>query len=143
MAEVRTACKDVAIGPLTHIFRFDTPVDGFDSKIGFPVSEPVNQGPVKTHTLRRLDYFSATHLGPVSALADTSSRIYGHMNNVGLSPELELVEIYHSFDPDNEQANRIEVQGAFLAWPEMHFFGPGISRKRGPSLYYRILGHAI
>ena len=120
MKEVRTACEDVAIGPLTHIFRFDTPVNGFDSEIGFPVSEPVNQGLIKTHTLRRLDFFSAPHLGPVSALRDTSRRLYGHMDDVGLSPELELVEIYHSFDPGNEQTNQIEIRGSILAWPEIY-----------------------
>ncbi|MFC2082845.1 hypothetical protein ACFLSG_02255 [Candidatus Bipolaricaulota bacterium] len=120
MKEVRTACSDVAIGPLTHIFRYDTPVDGFDSEIGFPVSAPVNQGNVKTHTLRRLDFFSATHRGPVSELRETTGSIYAHMNRVGLAPELELVEIYHEFDAENESGNRIEIRGAFLAWPEIY-----------------------
>jgi len=118
--EVRDVCKNVAIGPLTHIFRFDTPVDGFDSEIGFPVSELVNQGAIKTHTLRKLDFFAATHHGPVSTLRETSSLVYRHMNQVGLAPELELVEIYHDFDPRNEEANQIEVRGAFLAWPEIY-----------------------
>ena len=120
MKEVRATCADVAIGPLTHIFRFDTPVEGSDSEIGFPVSEPINQGPVRTHTLRRLDFFSATHRGPASALRETSVQVYGHMNRVGLAPELELVEIYHNYDPENENANQIEVRGAFLAWPEIY-----------------------
>jgi len=120
MEEVRAACEGVAMGPLTNIFRFDTPVDGFDSEIGLLVSEPVNHGNVKTHTLRRLDFFSAMHRGPVSTLRETSGRVYGHMNLVGLAPELELVEIYHDYDPENEEANRIEVRGAFLAWPEIY-----------------------
>ena len=120
MEEVRAACEGVAIGPLAHIFRYDTPVDGFDSEIGLPVSEFVDQGNVKTHTLRRLDFFSAMHRGPVSKLRETSSQVYGHMNRVGLAPELELVEIYHDYDPENEEANRIEVRGAFLAWPEIY-----------------------
>jgi len=120
MEEVKAACEDVAVGPLTHIFRFDTPVDGFDSEIGFAVSEPVNQGNVKTHTLRRLDFFSAMHRGPVSTLRETSGQVYGYMNRVGLAPELELLEIYDDYDPENEEANRIEVCGAFLAWPEIY-----------------------
>ena len=120
MKEVKAACKRVAIGPLTHILRFDTPVDGFDSEVGFPVSAPVNQGHVKTHTLRRLDFFSATHRGPVSTLRETSGEVYGHMNRVGLAPELELVEVYHGYDPENEESNQIEVRAAFLAWPEIY-----------------------
>ena len=120
MEEIKDACEGVAIGPLTHIFRFDTPVDGFDSEIGFPVSESVNQGSVKTHALRRLDFFSAIHRGPVSTLRETSGQVYGHMNRAGLAPELESVEIYHDFDPENEAAGQIEVRGAFLAWPEIY-----------------------
>lgn len=120
MEEVTAACKGVAIGPLTHIFRFDTPVDGFDSEIGYPVSEPVNEGNVRTHTLRRLDFFSATHEGPVSSIRETSGQVHGHMNRVGLAPELELVEVYHNYDPQNEDENRIDVLGAFLAWPQIY-----------------------
>ena len=120
MEEVRIACGNAIIGPLAHIFRFDTPVDGFDSEVGFPVSKPVNRGPVKTHALRKLDFFGATHHGPVSTLRETSGQIYGHMNRMGLAPELELVEIYHSCDPQDEAANRIEVMAAFLAWPEIY-----------------------
>jgi len=120
MEEIRAACEGITIGPLTHIFRFDTPVDGSDSEIGFPVSEAVNQGNVKTHTLRQLDFFSAIHPGPVSTLRETSGRVYRHMNRVGLAPELELVEIYHDYNPGNEAANQIEVRGAFLAWPEIY-----------------------
>jgi len=120
MEEVRATCAGVAIGPLAHIFRYDTPADGFDSEIGFPVSEPVNQGHVKTHTLRPLDFFSAAHRRPVGSLREISGQVYGHMNRVGLSPELELVEVYHHYDPENEKANQIEVRAAFLAWPEIY-----------------------
>ncbi len=102
MMAVRKACERVAVGPLTYIFRFDTPVDGFDSEIGFPVSEPVEDGAVRTTTLRRLDFFAATHVGPVSTLRDTSRALYEQMNRSGLSPELESVKIYHSYDPDHE-----------------------------------------
>lgn len=118
--EVRAACADAAIGPLTHIFRYDTPVDGFDSEIGFPVSTPVNQGHIRTHTLRRLDFFVATHHGPISELRQTTGQVYAHMNRVGLAPELELVELYHDYDPEDEASNKIEILGAFLAWPEIY-----------------------
>lgn len=132
MEEISKACGDTAVGPLTHIFRFDTPVDGFDSEIGFPVSSPVNIGRVKTHSLRRLDFFSAMHHGPVSTLRETSGQVYGHMSLVGLSPELELVEIYHQFNPEDEAANQIEVRGAFLAWPEIYL--ENLQRVLGPEL---------
>ncbi len=117
---VKRACGEKIAGPLTHIFRFDTPVDGFDSQIGFPVSEAVNTDKVNTHILRELHFFSSTHTGPVETLRDTSLKNYAHMNKVGLAPELELVEIYHSYDPDHEAENVIETQASFLAWPEVY-----------------------
>lgn len=119
MQVVRAACGDAAVGPLTHIFYFDTPVDGFDSEIGFPVRREVETGEVCTHELRRLHFFSAMHTGPVATLRETSGRLYQFMRQVGLSPELELVEIYHQYDPDHEEDNRIEVRAAYLAWPEV------------------------
>ena len=131
-AAVREACEHVAIGPLTHIFRFDTPVDGFDSEIGFPVSAPVESGPIRTTTLRRLDFFSATHEGPVQTLRETSRKLYEQMNRSGLSPELESVEIYHHYDPEHEVDNRIEVRAAFLAWPEI--YQQQLLRVLGPDL---------
>jgi len=121
MEEVRRVCEGKAVGPLTHIFRFDTPVEGYDSEIGFPVSEEVNVGDVKPHTLRKLHFFSLLHTGSVETLRETTGKISAHMNRVGLSWELELVEIYHQYDPDEESANQIEVQVAFLAWPELYW----------------------
>ena len=121
MEEVRKACEEKAVGPLTHIFRFDTPVEGYDSEIGFPVSEEVNIGDVKTHTLRKLHFFSLLHPEPVRQLRETTGKISAHMNRVGLSSELELVEIYHQYDPNDESANQIEAQISFLAWPEVYW----------------------
>lgn len=119
--EVLTAaCGDKACGPLIHIFRFDTPVEGFDSEIGFPVTTEVNAGEVRAHRLRELPFFSLLHKGPLETLRNTTLKIYEHMRLVGLSPELELMEIYHHYDEDNPDENIIETRASFLAWPEVY-----------------------
>jgi effector-binding domain-containing protein len=118
--KTREACEGLIAGPLTHIFRFDTPVDGFDSEIGYPVTSEVNTGEVKTHTLRRLHFFSLTHMGPVETIRNTTSELVNHLNKVGLASELELVEIYHRFETENQEQNIIEIQVSFLAWPEVY-----------------------
>ncbi len=118
--KVKRACGDEIAGPLTHIFRFDTPVDGYDSEIGFPVSAEVSTDQVCVHTLRELHFFSLIHKGPVETLRDTTREILEHMNRTGLSQELELMEIYHHYDPENEDENVIETRVAFLAWPEVY-----------------------
>jgi hypothetical protein len=55
------------------------------------------------------------------------------MNQVGLAPELELIELYHRYDPEDESRNEIEVRASFLAWPEVYraqlerVLGPGLA----------------
>ena len=118
--ELKTACAGKTVGPLTHIIRFDTPVDGIDSEIGFPVSAEVKSGGIKTHTLRKMHFYSLLHEGPVDTISETSGKLYQYMNRTGLSPELELVEIYHCYDPQSSQTQKIQVMASFLAWPEVY-----------------------
>jgi effector-binding domain-containing protein len=117
---VEEACGAKASGPLTHILRFDTPVEGYDSEIGFPVSAPVNKGEVKTHTLRSLHFYSTPHEGSPDTLRETIGELYQYMHRTGLSPELELVEVYHHRDPGKPEKTKVEVMAAFLPWPEVY-----------------------
>ncbi len=118
--ELELACSGKTIGPLTHIFRFDTPVDGYDSEIGFPVSAEINAGEVRTHTLQKMHFYALLHEGPTDTLRETTGKLYGYMNRTGLSPELELVEVYHHRDVKSPEQSKIEVMASFLAWPEVY-----------------------
>jgi len=120
MQAVKDACGDRITGPMVHIFRFDTPVDGYDSEIGFPVSSEVNAADVCTHNLRKMHFLTLLHRGPLSTLRDTTLQIHEHLNKAGLSPELELMEVYHHFDPENQDETLIETRVSFLAWPEVY-----------------------
>jgi effector-binding domain-containing protein len=113
--KLRRMCGKKIAGPLTHIFRFDTQVDGYDSEVGFPVSESIDAGEIKTHTLRRMHFFSLLHEGPAVTIRETTGKLYGYMERTGLSPDLELGEAYHRYDPEDM---RVEVMASFLAWPE-------------------------
>lgn len=117
---LRAALGDRVAGPLTHIFRFDTPVEGYDSEIGFPVREVINLGEIRTHTLRSMHFFSNFHEGSVATVPETRGRLYAYMDRVGLSPELELVEIFHRYDPGNADNQRIESMTSYLPWPETY-----------------------
>ncbi|MFC1854118.1 hypothetical protein ACFL27_28375, partial [candidate division CSSED10-310 bacterium] len=114
---LKKVCGSKISGPLTHIFRFDTPVDGFDSEIGYPVSEAITTDEIQTHTLRKMHFYSLKHQGPLDTLGQSTVKLYGYMKQTGLSPELELVEIYHHYDPQNMT---IENMASFLAWPEVY-----------------------
>jgi hypothetical protein len=114
------ACCDRVAGPLTHILRFDTPVEGMDSEIGFPVSAPVQDGGVTTHTLRQMHFYSKLHQGPPDSLRATSGELYRYMCRTGLSPELELVHVHYHRDLERPQQSRTQVMAAYLAWPELY-----------------------
>jgi hypothetical protein len=95
-------------------------VEGFDSEIGFPVREEVNSGDIRTHTLRSMHFFANIHEGSIDTLPQTRSQLYEHMNLVGLSPELELVEVFHRYDPASPDNQRVESMASFLPWPEKY-----------------------
>jgi len=130
--QVREVCKGSTTGPLTHIFRFDTPVDGYDSEIGFPVDKDINSGDVKTHKNRELHTFSIIHEGPFSEIGAATQKLYKQMSLVGLAPELELTEIYHTLDPENLENTVVEIQASYLAWPEVYL-----------AQLIRVLGHEL
>jgi hypothetical protein len=130
--QVTIVCRDVQNGPLTHIFRFDTPVDGFDSEVGYPVKRSIQAGEVNTHTLRRLHFFSMLHQGPVDSLRETTHKVMEHLRTAGLSPELELMELYHRYDPDTPGDNLIETCVSYLAWPEIYL--EQLQRVLGPKI---------
>lgn len=117
---LEAACGGKKAGPLTHIFRFDTPVEGYDSEIGFPVSAPVEGDGITTHTLREMHFYRRSHDGPVEELRTTARSLYAYMNTTGLSPELELVEVYGDHRPGQPIGGRVEVMASFLAWPEVY-----------------------
>ncbi len=117
---LEAACGDKITGPLTHILRFDTPVEGYDSEIGFPVSLPVDAGDVSTHTLREMHFFSRPHDGPTDSLGATIGSLYEYMRTVGLSPELELVEVYGEHRSGRQLGGTVQVMASFLAWPEVY-----------------------
>lgn len=42
------------------------------------------------------------------------------MNKTRLSPELEMVEIYHHYDPQHSENQKVQIMASFLAWPEVY-----------------------
>ncbi len=91
-----------------------------DSEIGFPVSAPVTRESITSHTLREMHFYSRRHDGPVATLRTTAGTLYDYMNTTGLSPELELVEVYRDHRPGAPLGGRVDVMTSFLAWPEVY-----------------------
>jgi hypothetical protein len=114
------ACRGRTAGPLTHIIRFDTPVEGFDSEIGFPVGEPVATDEITTHTLREMHFYAAVHQGPQETARETAAELYRRLDLAGLSPELEYVEVFLNRDAAHPARSKTRVMASYLAWPEVY-----------------------
>ena len=75
----------------------------------------MNAGEIRSHTLRRMHFFSSMHQGSMETLRETTRKVYAYMSGRGLSPELELAEVYHQRGAKDPVKSRIEVMASFLA----------------------------
>jgi len=103
-------------GPLTLIFHFDTLVDGYDAEIGYPVDKIIEKDSISTKTLPYAEFLSVTHKGSYKTLRTAYEKIYQILRGNGLSDALELVEILHKYNFENQENCITEVQGSFLMW---------------------------
>lgn len=120
VVELDRLCAGRIVGPLTHIYRFDTPVEGFDSELGYPVSEAVDRGRVVTHELREQHFHRRRHRGPIETVGETAGTLYEGLRRAGLSPELELVEVFPEHRPAAPFGPVVDVMASYLAWPEVY-----------------------
>ena len=117
--ELEENCKGIINGSLTLIFHYDTPVDGFDAEIGFPVKEEINKENINTRTLKKMEFLSIVHHGQYSTLRESAIKAYQYMYSKGLSAEMEMVEILLEYDLDNFEENlkaKTEIHASILVW---------------------------
>jgi hypothetical protein len=67
-----------------------------------------------------MHFYTRTHDGPSATIRETSRSLYQYMRTTGLSPELELVEVYPDGRLPGEESSRVEVMASYLAWPEVY-----------------------
>lgn len=121
--ELEENCKGIIKGSLTLIFHYDTPVDGFDAEIGFPVKEEINKGNIKTRTIRGIEFLSTIHHGKYSSLRESALKVYQFMYSKGLSADMEMVEKLLEYDLNNFEENdnaKTEIQASFLVWDKKY-----------------------
>jgi hypothetical protein len=107
-------------GPLTLIFHYDTPVDGFDAELGYLVEKPFSNNELSTRTLEEAHFFSIMHHRSYKTINESQKKVYEFMYSKGLSAAMELVEILHDVDFKNQERVKIEIQASFLPWGEWY-----------------------
>lgn len=106
------------VGPPFCIIRFVTSVkDGIDAEVGFPVKRAVDTGKITTRKFPSLEVLSLVHTGPLEALGESYSTLYGAAAERGLISDEFVREVY----PDWELAgwDRVEVQFVLHNWSEL------------------------
>jgi len=97
-------------GPPFCVFQFVTSIkDGFDVEVGFPVSQPVEAGEIRTRAFPALEVLSLTHKGPPAELGETYRTLYGRAAAHGLISDEFAREVYPADD-------EVEVQFVLHDW---------------------------
>lgn len=115
---LKQACKDKIQGSLTIIFHYDTPVDGFDVEIGFPVDSIITSDGITSRNLEENEFFSVNHEGKLEDISKTGIIAYREMYNRGISAGMELMEYWHEYD--NPENMKVQVLPSMHRWVHLY-----------------------
>ncbi|MHA2328995.1 MAG: GyrI-like domain-containing protein [Candidatus Hodarchaeales archaeon] len=118
--KLNQGCQGHIEGPLRLLFHFDTLVDGYDAEIGYPVNKQIEHKGISTRTLPYAEFLSITHRGPYQNLQDTYAEVYGYMHKNGLSSALEIEEILHNYNFEDQEECITDVHASFLMWDKLY-----------------------
>jgi len=118
--KLNRACKGYIVGPVRLLFHFDTLVDGYDAEIGYPVNKNIERDKISTRTLPYAEFLSITHRGSYKKLQETYTKVYSFMRGNGLSDALEIEEILHTYDFEDQEHCVTEVHASFLMWDKLY-----------------------
>jgi effector-binding domain-containing protein len=100
------------------IFHFITSVkEGFDAEVGFPVTQAIEAGEVKTRVLPQMEVLSLIHRGPADDLGGSYTELYGYAAEHGLISDEFCLEVYPKLG--TEGRGEIEIQFVIHKWDEL------------------------
>jgi len=118
------------------IIQFVTSIqDGYDAEIGFPVSQPVQAGEIKTRVFPPLRVLSLVHTGPIEEMRATYRKLYGFTEAQGLISDEFTREVYR--DWDRPEWHAIEIQYVLHDWSAL--FSANLERVLGQEASRQIL----
>jgi len=128
--------KEHVAGAPFCIIQFVTSIqDGYDAEIGFPVSQPVQAGEIKTRVFPPLRVLSLIHTGPIEDMRATYRKLYGFTEAQGLISDEFTREVYP--DWDRPEWNKIELQYVLHDWSQL--FSVNLERVLGQEASRQVL----
>jgi effector-binding domain-containing protein len=128
LAELRRQCGEYISGPGFAIIYFDTGLEGLDTEVCFPVTQPVEGGEVRTRMLQGGEVLTMLHHGSHEKMTDSYRRLVDRVLEHGVNIESMSREIYLEFDPDHPEGSVTEIQLSFVN------FGERLAENLGPVL---------
>jgi effector-binding domain-containing protein len=122
--EVRNILKDIKqqlpeeaiAGPAFCIIQFVTSLtEGLDAEIGFPVSETVDTGEIKTRNFPAMEVLSIVHRGSLEDLGQSYSKLFGHASGHGIISDEFCREIHNNSIAEEG----IEIQFVIHKWCDL------------------------
>jgi len=128
--------RESIVGAPFCIITFVTSItDGYDAEIGFPVSQPVEVGNVKTRVFPPLQVLSIMHRGPLEEVRATYRVVYGFTEAQGLISDEFAREVYP--DWERPEWNETELQYVLHDWGQL--FSANLERVLGQAASRQIL----
>jgi len=121
-AELRDILRELAehippehiAGPAFCTFQFITSFpEGYEVEVGFPVSQPVEAGRIKTRRLPALEVLALRHRGPIVGLMESARELYAYLREHGLISDEFRREVYLDWQ---DPAREIELQAVLHNW---------------------------
>jgi len=99
------------------IFQFITSVkEGYDVEIGFPVTQKVETGILKSRVLPAMDVLSIVHRGSPEELGETYGTLYGYAGEHGIISDEFCREVYPFDAAQGRLDTGVEVQFVIHRW---------------------------
>jgi effector-binding domain-containing protein len=115
-------------GPPFCILQFVSSVtEGDDAEAGFPVTQEVHAGRVKTRTLPAMEVLSLVHRGPPEELNKSYRKLYGTAYSHGIISDEFCREVY--LNRDDPLGGEIELQFVIHDWQAL--FSENLARALG------------
>jgi effector-binding domain-containing protein len=116
---LRAVCQGAISGPEFRIYRFGTSHEpGVDIEVGFPVSEAVESGAIKSRVLEGFDAVAIVHRGPSDTMGESYGKLWRYVRAQGLPGGMFEREVILERG-ETPAGNVTEIQVPLHAWNDL------------------------
>jgi len=117
LREIEPLCREQIIGPGMMIIHYGTYKDKFDFEAGYPVSKPVDNGPINSRILRGGEALIVTCKSPHETMGEPVLKmVIEEIRRTGIRIGPENVRVFREIHEDAPENNVTEFQYLQFDW---------------------------